>query len=338
MILIINSCTEPYFNMACEEYLMNTSKEPAVMLWRNDRAVIIGKNQNAEETVNFDYTQKNGIAVVRRLTGGGAVFHDLGNVNYTFILPKAISPDDFSEFSRPVLDALDGIGIKAECSGRNDLTVNEKKISGTARCEYHGNAGDVIMHHGTLLFSADMGELAAALKTDEAKVRSKGIKSVSARVANIKELLPEAHRAMTVSDFIRYLENYFENAGAQKSELSDDDKAAISALADGKYRTERWLMRAGASDFDVVRKNRYPFGTVSVSLSCKAGKVGEKATINAARVEGDFFGDEDVSRLESALVGTEFSRNAVMHALENADIGKCIRGAVAEDIASLIFG
>ena len=229
MILIINACTEPYFNMACEEHLMNTATEPTVMLWRNSRAVIIGKNQNAEETVNLEYTEKSGIPVVRRLTGGGAVFHDLGNINYTFILPKAISPDDFSEFSRPVIEALKGLCITAECSGRNDITVNGKKISGTARCEYRGRAGDVIMHHGTLLFSADLNELAEALKTDEAKIRSKGIKSVSARVINVIDLLPGERSGMTAEDFVRYLENYFIASGAKKRELSEDDLSKFAA-------------------------------------------------------------------------------------------------------------
>ena len=324
--------------MACEEYLMNISSEPTVMLWKNDRAVIIGKNQNAEETVNFDYTQKNGIAVVRRLTGGGAVFHDLGNINYTFIMPKALSPENFSEFSRPVIEALDGIGITAECSGRNDITVNGKKISGTARCEYRGKAGDVIMHHGTLLFSANMDELSAALKTDEAKIRSKGIKSVSARVANIKEFLPQKFSEMTASDLVSYLESYFVASGAEKRTLSESEKKEISALAKEKYRTERWRIRAGADDFDVVRKARFPFGTVCVSISCLAGKVGEKATVRAARIEGDFFGDGDVSVIEDALVGAEFSRTAFVAVLQKTAVEKYIRGATPEDIAALIFG
>ena len=338
MILIINNITDPYFNMACEEYLMDTSSEVTVMLWRNDRAVIIGKNQNADETVNIDFAKRNGIAVVRRLTGGGAVFHDLGNVNYTFIVPKADSPDDFSSFSAPVLDALRGLGINAECSGRNDLTVDGKKISGTARCEFRGHAGDVIMHHGTLLFSADMDKLEAALKVDEEKIRSKGIKSVSSRVANIKDLLHDERASMTVTDLIDYLTQYFLKAGAKKRELTQQDIERISALSNEKYRTQKWLFKAGADDFDIWRQKRFPFGSVKISLSCKAQNVGEKAAIGRAKIEGDFFGDEDVTTLEAMLVGVGYSRKSVEEALMCVDVAKYIRGADANDIAELIFG
>lgn len=324
--------------MACEEFLMDRAAQPTVMLWRNDRAVIIGKNQNAEETVNMNYAKQNGIAVVRRLTGGGAVFHDLGNVNYTFIVPKADSPDDFSSFSSPVTDALRGLGINAECSGRNDLTVSGKKISGTARCEYNGQAGKVIMHHGTLLFSSDLSRLEAALKIDEEKIRSKGIKSVSARVINIKDVLQKEHSAMTVEEFISYLEKFFTGRGAEKRELSESEKARISALADEKYRTEKWLLKADAGDFDISRKKRFPFGTVGIFLSCKAGKVGEAPKIDRASFEGDFFGDEDVAVLENALRGTDYSRKAVKEALDGLNVSRFIRGATADDIQNIIFG
>lgn len=196
MIIYINRNTEPYLNMATEEFLLRTVTEPSVMLWRNEPAVIIGKNQNAGENVSFDFTKANGIKVVRRLTGGGAVFHDLGNVNYTFIMPESDAPDSFSEFSEPIIRALRGLSISAEASGRNDLLSNGKKFSGTARCGYKRDDGStVIMHHGTLLFSADMSRLAGALITDTEKAKSKGIKSAAARVVNLCELLPDSKKA-----------------------------------------------------------------------------------------------------------------------------------------------
>lgn len=339
VILRINDCTEPFFNMACEEYLLMTFSEPTVMLWRNSPAVIIGRNQNARENVNFEFTKANGIKVVRRLTGGGTVFHDLGNVNYTFIVPESDAPDSFSEFSKPILSAIGSLGIEAEASGRNDLLSGGRKFSGTARCGYIYNGRMVIMHHGTLLFSADMSSLSGALTTDGGKAESKGIKSAAARVINLHELLPDKYSDMTSRDFMKYLENYFitEN-GAKACEFSQAEKAEISKLAKEKYETEAWLLRAGAEDFDITRKKRFDFGTVEVSLSCRADEVGMPAKISKARIEGDFFGDCDISDVEKLLSGADFEKNAVLALLESVDMIKYIRGAEAEELASLIFG
>lgn len=337
MILIKNTSTEPYFNMACEEYLLQISSEPTVMLWRNEPAVIIGKNQNARENVDFDFTKEHNIKVVRRLTGGGAVFHDLGNVNYTFIIPKSDAPAEFSAFSEPIISALKALGINAECSGRNDLLSGGKKFSGTARCEYRQNDKTLVMHHGTLLFSSDMAALVGALKVDPEKIKSKGIKSTSARVINLRELLPAEKKTLSVTDFIDYLSDYFIGEGASPREFSDDEREKISALANEKYKTDEWLFRAGAEDFDVSRGMRFGFGSVKISLSCAAGDVGEKPTIRGVLITGDFFGDGDISELEKMLAGTVFSADAVSEKLRGTDIGKYIRGATVNDIIKIIF-
>lgn len=339
MIIYINRSTEPFFNMATEEFLLRKAQEPTVMLWRNDSAVIIGKNQNARENVNFDFTKANGIKVVRRLTGGGAVFHDLGNVNYTFIMPESDAPSSFSEFSEPVIRAIRGLSVNAEASGRNDLLAEGKKFSGTARCGYKRDDGStVIMHHGTLLFSADMSRLAGALITDPEKVRSKGIKSTAARVINLCELLPDDKKGMTAEDFMEYLERFFaEVEGATEKEFSKADKAEIARLAKEKYESEGWLLRAGADDFDIKKKRRFDFGTVSIKLRCRAGEVGMPAIIEKVRIEGDFIGDCDISGLEDALCGKYFEKNAVFSLLEGTDVVKYVRGADATVLTALIF-
>lgn len=338
MILRINDCTEPYFNMACEEYLLMNAEEPTTMFWRNSPTVVIGKNQNAGENVNFEFTKANGIKVVRRLTGGGAVFHDLGNVNYTFIVPSGDAPDSFAEFSLPVLRALASLGITAEASGRNDLLVSGRKFSGTARCGYIYNGRKLILHHGTLLFSSDMSLLSGALVTDTEKIRSKGIKSVSARVVNLSTLLPPEYAGMGALPFMKYLENYFISAeGAVKREFSDDEKAVVARLAAEKYATEKWLLRGDSDDFAITRKKRFDYGTVKVSLTCGASEVGMTPVIGKARIEGDFFGDCDVSELEAMLVGADFEKAKILSLLEAADVIKYISGASAGDIAGLIF-
>lgn len=324
--------------MACEEYLLMTSVEPTVMIWRNAPAVIIGKNQNARENVNFDFTEERGIKVVRRLTGGGAVFHDLGNVNYTFIVPKSDAPDDFSAFSAPIIAALKTLGISAECSGRNDLLADGRKFSGTARCEYKNEYGTLVMHHGTLLFSSDMSSLSGALKVDPEKIKSKGIKSTSARVVNLRELLPDDKKDMSPIDFASFIADYFIKAGAKKRDFSSGEKEKISALADGKYKSEEWLFRAGAQNFTAASDRRFPFGKVKLEVFCRAKDVGEKPVAERVFITGDFFGDEDVSAIETLLSDTEFSEKAFAEKLLGVNIDKYIRGATADDILHILFG
>lgn len=335
LLLFRNESTEPYFNMACEEYLLSTLREPAVMLWRNAPAVIIGKNQNARENVDFGFAEANGIKVVRRLTGGGAVFHDLGNVNYTFIVPGTDAPYDFRSFSEPIIEALASLGISAECSGRNDLLADGRKFSGTARCEYVSPGGTLVMHHGTLLFDADISRLTGALKVDPEKIRSKGIKSTASRVVNLSSLLKSP---MSVLDFIDHLRRFFLARGAEERSFSESDRKKIAALAKEKYASPAWIFRAGAEDFDISREKRYPFGNVRVSVSCAAHDVGLSPVISRASLDGDFFGDKDKSVVEKALVGAEFTRSGILAALSATDVGASVHGADAETIAELLFG
>ncbi len=340
MILWINRCTEPYENMATEEYLLMTATEPTVMLWRNEPAVIIGKNQNARENINFDYTEALNIKAVRRLTGGGAVFHDLGNINYTFIVPESDAPESFSEFSTPIVKALKGLSINAEASGRNDLLADGKKFSGTARCGYLRKDGSrVVMHHGTLLFSADMSRLAGALVTDPEKMKSKGIKSTSSRVVNLCTLLPEEYKDMDAEAFMKYLETYFANAdGVRIKEFSAEARKQIKSLADEKYASENWLFRADNGGFNVKKKKRFDFGTVDIRILCSAGEVGMPSIISNISIEGDFIGDNDISELEKKLVGTFYDRNSVLSVLTDIDVSKYISGADATILTNLFFG
>ncbi len=339
MILWINRCTEPYENMATEEYLLMTVTEPAVMLWRNEPAVIIGKNQNAGENVNFEFTRANGIKVVRRLTGGGAVFHDLGNVNYTFIVPESDAPDSFSDFSKPIIKALKGLSVNADASGRNDLLADGRKFSGTARCGYdRKDKGRVIMHHGTLLFSADMSGLSGALVTDPEKAKSKGIKSTAARVVNLCTLLPEEYKNMDAEAFMKYLEDFFAGTdGVKVQSFSPEARAQIKALAKEKYASEDWLLRAGSGDFNVKKKKRFDFGTVDIRILCSASEVGMPPVISKISIGGDFIGDRDIAGLENSLCGKYFEKNNIFSLLSDIDVVKYVRGADSAALTELMF-
>lgn len=197
----------------------------------------------------------------------------------------------------------------------------------------------MIMHHGTLLFSADMSRLSGALITDPEKIRSKGIKSTAARVVNLRTLLPVKYSGMTPEDFLKYLEDHFINCeNAVSRVLSPDEISKTEALAKEKYASEKWLFRADAEDLDTVRRKRFDFGTVSVSLSCTVREVGLPAMISKIKIYGDFIGDDDISGLETALAGLDFEKYSLLAGLKAVNVIKYIRGCTPDDFVSVLFG
>ncbi len=318
--VIFNSSLDPYFNLAAEQFLLDRDDtRPVFMLWRNSRAVIIGRNQNAYAEINEPFVRENGIGVVRRLTGGGAVFHDEGNVNYTFISPKeGASALDFARFCSPIIDALCALGATAALSGRNDIEINGCKVSGNAQCV----RGDKILHHGTLLWSADLGKLAGALNVDPEKIASKGIKSVRSRVANIRDILNSEMDALAFTDYL------FSRIGSSPRSFTEDEKAAITALRDSRYSTWEWNWGESKS-FSAVRKKRFPYGTVEIAFDSSRG------VLENVRINGDFFGVKDICELEKKLVGTRFEFVSLTDAL--ACVGDYISGANPGETASLIL-
>ena len=337
MKVYINRATDPYENLASEEYLLEHEKEDVFLVWRNAPSVIIGKNQNAFAEVNLDFTRENQIAVVRRLTGGGAVFHDLGNVNFTFISQKAGQEIDFSRFAAPIVDALGELGVDAFLSGRNDLVVRtedgEKKISGNAQCRFTaGDGSEKTMHHGTLLFDADLSRLQGALNVDPTKLQSKGIRSVRSRVANLRDLLGDENASMTVETFMDYLASFAsERYGVPICEFDGETKAGIARLSENKYATDEWnLGRCGNFDFENVK--RFPFGKIELSLTVREGKIAD------ALIRGDFFGTADPVLITEGLRGIRYDRESVSKRLTELPVPECVSGAAAEDFVSVLFG
>lgn len=320
MIIIRNDCTDPYFNMACEEYFINNSDKEIFMLWRNSPAVIIGRNQNAYAEINREYTEKHNIPVVRRLSGGGAVFHDLGNVNFTHIISdKDCGALDFPRFMNPVIEALGELGVNAVISGRNDITVDNKKISGNAQCVMNSR----IMHHGTLLFSADLSGLTSALNAAPEKTESKGIKSIRSRVSNICEFLK---RPMDVLEFRDHIYNYF---SGERRGLSEDEIEKITLLRNEKYSKWEWNFGHSKEYTHTVRKH-FPFGLIECSVNVNRG------IITDINISGDYFGVKSISDIESKITGTAFERKALEPLLD--DIGLYITGAEKDEILSFILG
>jgi len=308
MILYIGRSTDPTLNLALEECFLREYEEEVFMLWQNDNTIVVGKNQNTLAEIDLDYVKTNGIRVVRRITGGGAVYHDMGNLNFTYIANcEGEWESDFSRFATPVISALSKLGIKAEVSGRNDIVVDGKKFSGNAQTI----VGNRLLHHGTILFNADVSVLSKALTPDPEKIQSKGIKSVSSRVVNLSELLPggidAARLASLICDEVR------EMFGASEYQLSDEELSRAEKLADEKYRTWEWNF-GYSPKYTFTKKKRFDGGTVNVFISVSEGEIEE------VKIFGDFFGIGDISDIENALHGRRHSETAIREALSGFEI------------------
>lgn len=318
-LFLTHDFTDPYFNLASEEYLLKHRAENFIYLWINAPAVIVGVNQNTLQEVNLDYTASHGIKVVRRQTGGGAVYHDLNNVCYTVIAPYRENEDNYRRFTAPVIEYLNSLGARAEFSGRNDIAIDGKKISGNAQTVYGGR----IMHHGTLLFDTDMTALEKALKPNKLKIESKGIKSVRARVKNIKEYLPD----ISVSEFKNGLSNHFKKF-CEEYFLTEEDIAEINKLVEKKYSLYEWNVGRSPKGKSVFER-KFPFGIFTLNFDTVDGN------IENAEITGDFFTFCDIKEFAKTLNGVRFIKSEVMAAFK--DIDKFIKGAIYEDIVDELF-
>ncbi len=321
MKLLILKTRDPYLNLAIEEYLFLNSKEDIFMLWQNEPTVVIGKNQNAFAEIDMGYIEKNNIHIARRITGGGAVYHDLGNLNYSFISKSESDGGlDFEYFTRPIIDALVTLGVDASLSGRNDLLAEGKKFSGSAQYSFGGRT----LHHGTLLFDSDLEVLSSALKVDPAKISSKGIKSVRSRVTNIKKLLS---RECSVGELCQVIADYI--VSRYNAEICPVPVAEQIEILRARNASREWLFpdRAMVASYRTVKKKRYDFGTVEIYLDMS------NETIKDISIHGDFFGLEDISVLEALLKGASLDE---LEKLSDVDINRYIFGMTSDEFTGLI--
>ena len=326
-LLINRECTDAYANLAFEEYLLKQSPygdDDVFMLWRNAPSVIIGKNQNAYREINKPFLDENGIKLVRRQTGGGAVFHDLGNVNFTFVGKDESGELDFSKYALPVARAISALGVKAELNGRNDICVGERKFSGTAQCIERGR----VLHHGTLLYDADLSRLSGALRVNSEKLKDKGIRSVESRVTNLKAL---TGADFTAEEFMEYIaESYARDFDGEivKEYVDPSKNDAVKALVNEKYSLFEWNFGA-SPEFEFSSTKRFPFGTVELNFTSRGG------LINDIAFYGDFFGKQDISELCKALTGKRLDGEELKKALSDIRVENYVMGCKADDIISL---
>lgn len=329
MLFIDNKgITDPRINLAIEEYALKhlNIDETYLLFYINRPSIIIGRNQNTIEEINSDYVDGNGITVVRRLSGGGAVYHDLGNLNFSFITrDDGDSFHNFKKFTQPVVETLEKLGIHAELSGRNDILAEGKKISGNAMFSTKGR----MFSHGTLLFQSEMDHIVSALKVKKDKIESKGIKSIRSRVGNIADFLKEP---MSVEEFRSFLlQNIFKESGkVTEYVLTETDWEKIHEISEERY--QNWEWNYGKSPkFNLQNSHRFPVGSVDIRLEVNRG------IIENCKIYGDFFGVGEVADIEQKLTGIRYEKEAISKVLDEIDIRHYFGNVTKEEILTLIY-
>ena len=325
MLCINDHHIDPYFNLAAEEYVLKNFTDHCFMLWRNEPSVIVGRHQNSLAEINMEFVKQNKIKVVRRLSGGGAVFHDLGNINFTFIEnaqnDKLI---DFQKYTQPIIAVLQLLDVDARFEGRNDLVIDGKKFSGNAEHVFRNR----VLHHGTLLFASDLTDISGALNARPEKFTDKAIKSVRSRVTNISSHLK---KPLEVDEFRTMLLDYMTDnyTGCKPYSYTQYDLEAINKLREEKYATWEWNF-GQSPGYNMVNGIKTSGGYLEIHLDVQRG------TIISARIFGDFFNIRDIAELEQILVGTQHNEISVRQKLEQIKLSDYLVNVTIDELVKAI--
>lgn len=328
MKYLLSDSTNPFYNLAMEEYVFKNSRphEEVVILWQNEPTIVIGMHQNALEEINLDFVKKNNIHVVRRITGGGAVYHDLGNLNFSFITDydnNALALN-FKKYTFPIIKALKKLGIQSELSGRNDITIDGKKFSGNAESIIKGR----ILHHGTLLFNSDLSILGKALKVKSDKIESKGVKSVKSRVTNIIDYMDNT---VSIAEFkIILLKYLFEHEPLTKYVLTKDDEYLINKLMEEKYLTWEWVY-GKAPKYNFKNYRRFDGGGIEVLLNIENGYISE------CSIFGDFLSLTPLQEVLEKLKGCKYEKEEVKDVFKKIKLYEYFGSITLDDILKVFF-
>ncbi|MCI0393453.1 MAG: lipoate--protein ligase [Chloroflexi bacterium] len=327
MLFVDNgNITDPRLNLAIEEHLLRNvqAEEPILLFYVNEPAVIIGRNQNTLQEIDPDYITANDIHVVRRLSGGGAVYHDLGNLNFSFVTPGREHLHNFARFTEPVVAVLRRLGVEAELQGKSDIFAGGKKISGNAQ---YATAGRMFSH-GTLLFDTDLEHMLKALNPRQAHIESKAVQSVRNFVANIRELLAEAMDIHQLKQAL--LAGVFGPGEIPTYDLAETDWQEIRRLSAERYA--QWEWNYGRSPrFNVQKSEAFPAGKIEARIDVAGGRV------QGIKFYGNFSGRRDVAELEALLVGVPYDREALAAALEGLDVGAYFGDLPPAALLNLLF-
>lgn len=305
MIYVENNSLDPFFNFALEYYLINELdlSDEYFMFWRTEPTLMIGKHQNTIEEINQDYVKEKNIHVVRRISGGGTIYTDPNGWQFSFIVKNKSSRDiDFNTYTAPVIAALSELRVDAELNGRNDITINGKKISGNA--QYSNN--ECILHHGSILFNTDLDELVKSITVSDDKIVSKGIKSVHERVTNVVDNLDKKIDTLEFRDLmIGYLLKNVE--GTYK--LTQEDILRVNEIADNKFRTWEWNY-GKSPKFNITKSKRFKGGKVEFKLNVDNGY------IEQCKIYGDFFSKGDIETVSHSLIGCPYKEDDIRTRLD----------------------
>ncbi|MEA4805709.1 lipoate--protein ligase [Acetobacterium wieringae] len=325
MIYIENDSTDPFFNFALEYYLItekNLPEDQIFIFWRTEPTLMVGKYQNTIEEINQNYAKENGIKVVRRITGGGTIYTDMGGWQFSFITRGQSDTIDFSKYISPVIEGLKKLDVPAEFNSRNDLVIQGKKFSGNAQCMLNGYT----LHHGSLLFSTDFEQMVKCLTVDDYKIISKGIKSVKERVTNISDHLT---KPIDTDTFKKLMVDSIMQGSKEHYQLTDTDLARIKAIAKEKFASWEWNY-GKSPKFNITKTGRFDGGKMEFKLDVNKGKITD------CHIYGDFFGTMDISVLSNALIGAAYEKESIKKAIAQSDIKQGFYNINVDELADII--
>ena len=317
----------PYYNMAFENYIMNRDDlaDDFVFFYIHKPSIIVGKHQNTYAEINQAFVDARNVIVSRRISGGGAVYHDKGNLNFSFIFNrKKADKIDFKTYTMPVIKALKKLGIESELSGRNDILIEGKKFSGNAQLMNKTK----VLHHGTLMFDVVIEDLIDALNVSQLKIESKAIESVRSRVANLKDYLSQD---MTIREFKDHLiKSFYEEVDFEEYVLTAEDIEAVEKSVQETFST--WEYNYGRSpDFAIVKKKRYDAGIVEAHLNVSEG------CIQQIKIYGDFFFTGELGDLEGRLVGLRYNEEDIRKHIDEIDLNRAILNLSLDELVDLLL-
>ena len=319
--------TDPSYNLAMEQYVFDCLPRDRMyfMLWQNDNAIIVGKYQNTLSEINLEAVERRGIRVVRRLSGGGAVYHDMGNLNFTFITDAASGTAlDMKLFCQPVVRTLAALGVHAEVNGRNDITIDGKKFSGNSQYLRQGR----VMQHGTIMFNSELSVVSEALQVDPTKFQTKGVRSVRSRVTNVADHLD---RPVSLPEFRRILlENILRENPGQPYPLTPKDLAAVEKLREERYAAWDWNYGQSPACTVLRRRRVEGCGLVEAYISVDSG------LISAIAFRGDFFSAVEPEELAPRFVGRTPDQAGFAAALEGVDVSRYFAGLQNDQLIEIL--